>query len=448
MNFLPRSILTRLGWSTAGYGVVQVLRLVNNVVLARLLAPELFGIMIIVNTVRTGIELTSDIGIGQNIVSNPRAEEPDFYDTAWTLQVARGIALGLLCVVLAWPIAWFYRNGELFGIFTVAALFFVFAGFESTGRFIAQKHLRLAAITTFEVGYTAVSVVAHIGFALASPTIWALVFGGITSSAAVMVGSYLLVPGMRHRFVLDRSALREIFSFGRWVFLSSIVYFLAMNFDRLYMGRALPLAMLGTYGIARQLADTLNLLVARFGNMIVFPMVAASFDTVHELRRRLARYRPLMLLAAAVAVAGFTSLSDLITGLLYDARYQAAGQMLPALSIGVWFAILSTINEAVLLGIGKPVYGATANIAKFAWLLVGVPLAVHHHGIAGAVVVIAVGELVRYVPLFVAQRREGLSFAGQDAAMTLVMLGLTVAFRELFFLVGLTGDVASLLPWK
>lgn len=448
MNLLPRTILTRLGWSTAGYGVVQALKLANNVVLARLLAPELFGIMVIVNSVRTGIELMSDIGIGQNIVSNPRAEERDFYDTAWTLQVLRGIALGVACAALAWPVAWFYRNPQLAGIFTVASLFFVFAGFESTGRFLAQKQLRLAAINAFEVGYVTISVVAHIAFALITPTIWALVFGGITSSAAVMVTSYLLVPGIRHRFVLDRQAMREIMGFGRWVFLSSIVYFLAMNFDRLYMARTVSLALLGTYGIARSLADILNLMVARFGNFIVFPMVAASSGTAAELRRRLARHRPLLLLGAATAVAGFIAISDLITGVLYDERYAAAGQMLPTLSIGVWFAILSTINESVLLGIGKPIYGASANVSKFAWLLIGLPIAVHYHGIAGAVVVIATAELIRYVPLWFAQRREGLSFARQDAAMTLVMLGMTVGIREIGWLIGLTGTVAGLLPWK
>lgn len=448
MKLLPRTILTRLGWSTAGYGVVQALKLVNNVVLARLLAPELFGIMVIVNSVRTGIELTSDIGIGQNIVSNPRAEQPEFYDTAWSLQVLRGLGLGLLCVALAWPVAWFYRNPQLSGIFAVASLFFVFAGFESTGRFIAQKNLRLVALNAFEVSYWTLSVAAHIIFALISPTIWALVFGGIVSSAAVMVTSFMLTPGIRHRFVLERQSVREIMHFGRWVFLSSIVYFLAMNFDRLYMARAVPLAILGTYGIARSLADILNLMVARLGNLIVFPMVAAATGTTAELRVRLARHRPLMLLAAAAAVAGFTAISDLITGILYDSRYQAAGQMLPTLSIGVWFAILSTLNESVLLGIGKPVYGASANVSKFAWLLIGLPIAVHYHGIAGAVVVIASAELIRYVPLWFAQRREGLSFARQDAMMTIVMLAMAVGFREIGSLIGLTGDVASLLPWK
>jgi O-antigen/teichoic acid export membrane protein len=448
MKLFSRTILLRLGWSTAGYGAVQVLKLLNNVVLARLLAPELFGIMVIVNTVRTGIELASDIGIGQNIVHNPRAETPAFYDTAWTLQVMRGLTLGLLSAALAWPIAWFYRNPELAGIFAVASLFFVFAGFESTSRFLAQKRLQLAAYSAFEVGYTAVAVAAHIILAIISPTIWALVFGGIISAGAVMIGSYFLVPGIRHHFVLDRAAMREILSFGRWVFISSIVYFLAMNFDRLYMARAVPLAILGTYGIARSLADILNLLVARFGNFIVFPMVAAAAHSIPELRARLARARPLLLLAAAASVAGFTAVSDQITAVLYDSRYQAAGMMLPTLSIGVWFAILSTINESVLLGIGKPAYSATANLTKFGWLLVGLPIAVHFHGIVGEVVVIASAEVVRYVPLWIAQRREHLSFARADIAMTAVMLGLVILFREALWMVGLTGNVVSLLPWR
>jgi O-antigen/teichoic acid export membrane protein len=441
-------MLLRLGWSFGGYGVVQSLRLVSNVALSRLLAPELFGIMLIVNTVRTGIELASDVGIGQNIISNPRAEETRFIDTAWTLQATRGVVLGLICLAIAWPVGAFYRNPVLPGVFMVSSLFFVFTGFESTARFVAQKQLRLKELTLFEVGYTIVTVVSHIGFALVTPTIWALVFGGVTSSAAVMIGSYWLMPGIRHRLTLDRTALREILSFGRWVLIASVVYFLAMNFDRLYMARTVSLAVLGTYGIARSLSDILNLLVARAGNFIIFPMVAASFDTISELRARLARHRPFLLLAAAAAVAGFASVADLIVGLLYDGRYQAAASMLPALAMGVWFSIVSTVNESVLLGIGKPIYSASANVVKFVWLLVCLPVAVHFHGIAGAVVVIATAELVRYGPLWLAQRREGLSFALQDMAMTLVMLGLTVLFRETLSLVGLTGNVVTLLPWR
>lgn len=448
MNLLPRTLLMRLGWTTGTFGFVQALRLLSNVVLARLLAPELFGLMLIVSTLRTGIELLSDIGVGQNIISNPRATDEEFYNTAWTLQVIRGLVLALLCLALAWPVAWFYRNPELAPVFAVASLFFIFTGFDSTGRFIAQKHLNVRALSIYEVGCAVFSVAINIALAIITPTIWALIFGGVISAAGVLIGSFLVTPGIRHRLTLDRTAVREIMSFGRWVFIGSIVYFLSVNFDRLYMARVVPLALLGTYGIARSLADILNLMVVRLGNMIVFPMVAASAASAGELRGRLAKHRPLILLAAAAGVAAFTAGADIITRILYDSRYQAAGQMLPTLSFGVWFAIISTINESVLLGIGKPAYGASANVAKFAWILVGLPVAAHFYGITGAVVVIASAEMIRYVPLWWAQKREHLSFARQDAAMTLVMLGMTVGFREMLWLVGLTGDVASMLPWR
>lgn len=448
MNLLPRTMLSRVGWTTAGYGIVQVIRLLNNVVLARLLAPELFGIMLIVNSVRVGIELMSDIGLGQNIVSNPRADDPVFYDTAWTLQVIRGTVLGSACFMLSWPIAWFYGNPTLGPVLAVASIFFLFAGFESSSRFIAQKHLQVRALSIFEVGCSAFGVIAHIILALITPTTWALVFGSVVATAGVLVGTFMIIPGMRHRFIIDRRAMGEILTFGRWVFISSVAYFLAMNFDRLYMAHAVPLAVLGTYGIARSLADILNLMVARLGNTIVFPMVARSSGDTVALRARLAHSRPLVLLAAAAAVGAFTAGADLVVSILYDARYQTAGQMLPALSVGVWFAILSTINESVLLGIGKPAYGASANLSKFGWMLIGLPIAVSFHGIAGAVVVMASAEVIRYVPLWWAQKREHLSFARQDAAMTVVMLCFAVGFREILWLIGLTGNIASMLPWK
>ena len=67
---VPKSLVVRLGWTTLSYGCGQVLRLLNNVILARLLAPPIFGLMALVNAIRTGVELLSDVGIIQNIVSS------------------------------------------------------------------------------------------------------------------------------------------------------------------------------------------------------------------------------------------------------------------------------------------------------------------------------------------------------------------------------------------
>jgi hypothetical protein len=65
-GMIPRQMIERLSWTTGSFGVIQLMRLVNNVVLARLLSPPLFGLMLIVNSIRTGVELLSDVGINQD----------------------------------------------------------------------------------------------------------------------------------------------------------------------------------------------------------------------------------------------------------------------------------------------------------------------------------------------------------------------------------------------
>src|SRR5665213_3405929 len=108
MKYSNILLLRGTAWTLGAFGVSQGLRLVTNVALARLLAPELFGIMVIVNSIRIGIELISDVGIGQNIVHNTDAEKPDFYNTAWTLQLIRSVVLWIVFSAAAIPIAHFY----------------------------------------------------------------------------------------------------------------------------------------------------------------------------------------------------------------------------------------------------------------------------------------------------------------------------------------------------
>src|SRR6059058_949629 len=176
---VPKSIAVRLGWMSMSYGSVQLLRLLNNVILARLLAPPIFGLMAVVNAVRTGVELLSDVGILQNIISNKRGEDPIFYDTAWTLQALRGLVLAALCMLLAVPIARFFNYPQLAVILPVASLFFVFNGFDSTARALVQKQLQVARLSLFDIAIGVVSLAAHVTIALITPTVWALVLGSV-----------------------------------------------------------------------------------------------------------------------------------------------------------------------------------------------------------------------------------------------------------------------------
>lgn len=436
---VPKSMVVRLGWVAVTFGAVQFVRLLNNVILTRLLDPSVFGIMALVVAIRVGMELVSDLGVTQNIVSNPRGHEPHFYDTAWTLHASRNLALAVLCFLLAGPFALFFGHPELAMILPVASLFFVLSGFESTTRGVLYKQLKVARLSLFEVALAVIGMIAQIGAALMFRDVWAVVLGMMITSAAMLISTFLYIPGTKHRFMVDAQSARELLHFGKWVFLSSIVYFFAMNFDRLYFAKQITLAELGVYGIARNLSDVISQLVTRASGYVLYPAVAASGLPPVDLRKKLLRGRRTLLLVAALTLGTFMAFADVIVGLLYDPRYSEAGSILPILCIGVWFGVLTSTNDSILMGLSRPAYPALSNAAKLVAYVVGAPLAFHFYGFMAAVAVIAGGEIVKYVTLWALSHKEHLRFGRDDLALTLAF-GLTaLLIREGLKLTGVTG---------
>ena len=138
-------------WTLSGYGTAQVLRLASNLVMTRLLFAEAFGLMALVQVFMQGLEMFSDLGIGPSLIQNPRANEPDFFRTAWTLQVMRGLILWLVACAAAHPFARFYATPDLAWLIPLAGLSAVLSGLNSSKRFRLQRDLQLGHVTVLEI---------------------------------------------------------------------------------------------------------------------------------------------------------------------------------------------------------------------------------------------------------------------------------------------------------
>ena len=279
MNVSIKVLLRGAIWTLGGFGAGQIIRLATNIILARILAPQLFGLMLIVSTVRFGIELMSDIGIGQNIIYSPHANEPEFYNTAWSLQLFRSVGLFLLIVAVSSPLAHFYNSPILVYLLPVTGIMTLLGGLTSVSPQILQKRLQFGRLNLFQLIITIISSVLYIMVVYFHPTIWGMVLGNILGSAATAIGSYFILPEIKQRFLIAKRFFNEIIHFGKWITLSSVVYFLSMNIDRLYFAKVVPLELLGIYGIARSISELLSLMAARLGNGVVFPFVASHSNT-------------------------------------------------------------------------------------------------------------------------------------------------------------------------
>lgn len=264
-------------WTIGAFGLGQAIRIVSSVILARLLAPELFGIMVIVGSLRTGIELLTDVGILQSIVYHRNANDPDFYNTAWTLGVIRSVVLWLIAVLVTVPIARFYHSSILLFVVPLTTFSTVLVGFTSVSCLLLRKRLLIGRLNIFDTVVSLVSSIVTVLLAYISPTIWALVFGSLFWSAATMIGSYFLLPDVKQKLYVRKRYAWEILDYGKWILVSSTVFFLSTNFDRLYLPKVVPLSLFGVYAIASSISGLLSALVLQLGQDVLFPLSARTY---------------------------------------------------------------------------------------------------------------------------------------------------------------------------
>ena len=433
----------QVGWVVSTFGINQVLRLGTNVVLAWLLSPVIFGVLTLVNTLRTGVELITDVGVGQNIVVAKAGDEPSFIGTAWTIQVIRGVGLFALGLLAAWPIAWWYDNPALFPIFAVASVIFLLTGINSPARFLMQRHRETRRLALFDLAMAFATAALSILFALLVPTVWGMIWSMIAYSVVATVAGFFMMDARILRLRIDPAHAATVFAFGKWIFISSLVYFVATNFDRLYLPGQLGLALFGVYGIARTISDAVTLLVQRLGAMIIFPAIAEVSEAIGSRLHRIARLRGLGLAALTVSIAGTVAIGDAFIAIAYDDRYSAAQVILPMLVAGTWFSAQAAMGEAILLGLSAPARAAAGNAAKLAWIVLLLPLAFTRFGLVAGIAVIAFADLPRYLMLQLGQMRAGLNFWRQDAVLLALGVAACVGVRLALVALGIVDGFVS-----
>ena len=267
------------GVTTIGYAISQLLRFASNLILTRLLFPEAFGIVAIIQSVVIGVTLLSDVGVSQSIVRHASGAHPDFINTAWSIQIVKGLVMALALWLVSGPVAAAYGQPVLAELMLVAALAAFVGGFNSTKLALADRNMDAVRVTLIDMGTLLVGIVATIILAWMHPSPWALIWGNLISATARMAATHALLNGPRNRLVWDAEAARSIFSFGGLVMLSSTLTFFAGEGNRLISGVLLDVKLLALLGIAATLNMVIWQAVQQMTGRVLFPAYAEVLRT-------------------------------------------------------------------------------------------------------------------------------------------------------------------------
>ncbi|MCA1539971.1 MULTISPECIES: lipopolysaccharide biosynthesis protein [unclassified Bradyrhizobium] len=389
----PRSIVSGVIWSALDSAVGQALTLAIYMIMARLLSPQILGI---VATGALALEFCRAVlieSIAIAVQARPDPKDEDYTASFWLIA---GLSLFAALALFASSGA-IERLSGLSDIAIVLKGFCIVVAVQGLSRtheaWLTRNQLfRSLAIRSL----SSISVGGAVGIALAIQGygVVALVGQLVSTSLISLVSLWVLTP-WRPRLRVSRQAVIDLLSYARYVALTGITNFANANSDLIFVTWYTGAAGAGFYSLAKRLVNAVSTVIGNALNRVFFSTIAGLQHDREASRSTLVDFVKYTSLLTAPLFAGIAALApDLIVG-FFGSKWGEAAPLLAIMSITGFLTTIGLYNHSVILAFGKPhwqtwltlIY-AVSNIAIF---IVAAPF---------GLIAIAVGYVVRALLLY------------------------------------------------
>jgi O-antigen/teichoic acid export membrane protein len=435
---LKKTAVSGALWIGIGFGASYLVRIVSSMILTRLLVPQVYALMDIAMVFIQGLHMFADVGIGTSVIHSPRGDETNFLNTAWTMQILRGLVLWAATALIAWPVAALYDQPVLLYLMPAIGSTGFLDGLAATAVFTLRRRLARAHLVILELTSSVLGTCLTVAWVWwVRPDVWGFVVGSVATGILFTGLSHLALPGPRNRLRWDRSSVHELLGFGKWVFFSTIITFLAFQADRLILPKLSGLWLFGIYGRALSLAGIATGLMSTLSTQLVFPLYSRLRHQGRDIRNSFTRVHASAASFGAVLVTGMIGAGPDAVRVLYGSLFEQSGWMLQFLAVGAWFQILEGTTGASLMALGQPRSVTLANASRLLALPVVVPggfflgqfLGIggpQGGGFVGMLIGFILADFIRYLMTIRMARQQGLSAVRYDIALSvgIALIGL------------------------
>jgi O-antigen/teichoic acid export membrane protein len=338
---LRRKVIRGIGWELIGQIGTQAWRFGSNLILTRLLVPEAFGLIGIVQVVMMALTLLSDIGLQSSVIHDRRGTDRRFLNTVWTVGVLRGIGLWLATCALAYPIASFFAMPELKWLLPITAISAVVRGFASTSLLTAGRNLDNRWYVQVELGSQILGTTITVLLAFWLRSAVALAWGWVATAMVFTVWSYCRRDLPWDRFAWDREVAASLSRFGRWALASGALTIWQQRGDRLALSKIVSTGELGTYVVGSNLALLPMTVFQRLNSAVSQPVYARVRDLPDAAARaRIRRLRAGIVGLHSLALALLVVIAQPLVDLMYPPDFARAG----------WYCALASLACLVRVG--------------------------------------------------------------------------------------------------
>lgn len=340
----------------------RLVGLISTLILARLLAPEDFGIIAMASLVIGLLGVLLDLGVNVALIQNPQATQAH-YDTAWTLRLIQsGITAAL--IFLGAPLAGdYFDDARVIPVMQALSASIVIAGLENIGVVQFQKRMQFGLDFRFMFAKRITGFVATMVAAWVMQSYWALVVGTFAGRTLGTLISYRM-HAMRPRPSLEK--IREIFAVSQWMLVRSAGQYLDGSLHKMIVGRRADSAVLGGYTLADEISAMPSTELLAPINRALFPAFVAARDNLTELKRLFLLAQGVQTLVGIPAGIGLAMVASEAVALLLGGKWLPAVPFVQILAIVGAIQAITTSGGYVLITLGR-----IGVVAAIAWVQIG-----------------------------------------------------------------------------
>ena len=372
-----------------------VLQLAATIILARLLAPEDFGLVAIVMVLTSFAPFLIDFGLGDAATQRSKISCGQV-SSLFFLSSGIGLATAVFVAACSPLIAWIYREPRLEAIALCLAITFVFYGVSNLHLALLRRTMQFAKIAKIQMLSTLAGVAVSLSVAICGYGYWALVLRPLASSLCVAVGAWL-VCRWRPGFPVIDNEVKSMVRFGLHVIGFSVTVTVARGVDRSALGLFYRPAEVGYYQNAMTIYDySIFSVLSQMHSVGSATLSKLQSKPAVLLQKYQAALSNLAFFVMPTAAILSVSAQDL-TVLLLGEKWRAAGLLLSIIALRGIFQVVEASQGWLHLSIGRPdrwrKWGIVTAIVQILAVLGGLPF-----GPTGVAVAIVMTSLLLAVP--------------------------------------------------
>lgn len=383
---LNKKIKKGVVWSTVDFAAKAGLQFVFQIVLARLLFPEDFGLLGMALVVTTILKAFVEMGMGAALVQIDESKyNNNILNTAFWSSFGINIFLYLIIAFVVGPIAAdFYNEPQLIKIFPVLTFNIIINSFNMVQlvqltRSMDFKKLAYAGIISMLASTIICIVLAYLNYG-----VWSLVIQQ-PLMALIALPVYIYFNKWFPKFHWNIDEFKQIFSFGMYTTGTQLTNSLTSQIDYLLIGKLLNSQQLGLYSLAFQITDLVKSKVVTIITKVMYPVYAKVQNDKQKIRGYYQQVvKSNFLIVAPIMLVLLLYAEDFVL-VFFGEKWADAIPLIEILSLASIIQVLASSNTSLIRGIGYPKLEFQLQLLKT--LLIFVPsiiIGVKLNGVIGA----------------------------------------------------------------